>query len=42
MIRAVVVDDSALARKLVSQMLESDPAITVVIIEPPAAASRAE
>ena len=30
MIRAVVVDDSALARKLVSQMLESDPAIKVV------------
>ena len=30
MIRVVVVDDSALARKLVSRMLESDPEIKVV------------
>ena len=30
MIRVVVVDDSALARKLVSSMLESDPEIEVV------------
>ena len=30
MIRAVVVDDSALARKLVTRMLESDPEIKVV------------